>query len=76
MNFIISLCYSVRKPIEEIPTKMKTPKKMKIRDCGNLGCINEIVKENKVRKAIVSGKHYGFCSEYCYEEWLSMPILN
>ncbi len=76
MNLIISLCYSERKPAKDKPTRMKTPIKNKIRDCGYLGCVNEITEESIVRRAIVGNKHYGFCSEYCYEEWLSMPILN
>ena len=48
MNLIISLCYSERKPAKDKPTRMKTPIKNKIRDCGYLGCVNEITEESIV----------------------------
>jgi len=45
-------------------------------DCSYLGCINELSEENTVRTAKIGHKHYKFCSNYCYEEWLKIPTTG
>lgn len=76
MAFIISLCYSPRKPKKKETTTMEVRKKNYPIDCSYLGCINELSEENTVRTAKIGHKHYKFCSNYCYEEWLKIPTTG
>ena len=76
LAFIISLCYSPRKPEKIEPTTMEVTKKFNLSNCGYLGCINEVSDETTKRIAKIGRKQYKFCSQYCYDEWLQTPALS
>ncbi len=71
--FIISLCYSDRKPPKNTPPTLEVRQLKNFRGCGYLGCINEPTEDNATRKAIMGRTQFLFCSENCYDEWLRLP---
>ncbi len=73
LAFLISLCYSERKPPETTPPTLEVRKLKNFRGCGYLGCINDPTEDNAERKAIMGRTQFLFCSEYCYDEWLRSP---
>ena len=78
MNTFISWCYTDRKTLKIDTPHMKGAKVVSMedimpRDCSYLGCINELTEDNVIQKAKIGKRLLGFCSQYCYEEWLRCP---
>jgi hypothetical protein len=57
------------------PVKIKEPVENKC--CSYIGCMLEFTKTRpSIKKAKIGQRCYDFCDEYCYLEWLRVPMFN
>lgn len=78
MQYFLDLCYNsfTRKKIET--EKPKSPRNifsnsLLLFDCCNLVCINTTTKLKDWKHVKYNKRRYYFCSDGCWNEWLSSP---
>jgi len=80
MEFFLENCYYCVRKKDISQNKISKEDKLS-RELSNYlycgGCFNNVKDVTYfVKIAKIKNKNYGFCSEECYEEWLSNPVAQ